>query len=83
MLQYMPEATETCDCPRPHDNADGRCANPSVRSEEPAISALANYTQCGCCMADCPDVHAEPGSATAAAEDVASLGDETERCRSR
>lgn len=53
--------TETCDCPRgDHPSPDGRCVNPSVRSEEPGDSALARYTECGCCMADCPDVHPTP-----------------------
>ncbi|OHU33352.1 hypothetical protein BKG79_22380 [Mycobacteroides chelonae] len=52
---------ELCDCPRDHYRSmDGRCTEPSLRSEEP--EALARYTQCGCCMADCPDVHAEPGA---------------------
>ncbi len=52
---------ETCDCPHDHYRSmDGRCKEPSLRSEEP--EALARYSWCGCCMADCPDVHAEPGS---------------------
>lgn len=54
----MTEAvTETCDCPDPHPTADGRCANPSIRSDELPGAGLERLTQCGCCMADCPDVH--------------------------
>lgn len=53
--------SELCDCPQDHYRSmDGRCAEPSLRSEEP--ETLARYTQCGCCIADCPDVHAEPGA---------------------
>lgn len=74
--------TETCDCPRDdHPCADRRCVNPSVRSEDPDCSALARYSECGCCMADCPDLHPTPtpgfgpvpGSAVLAAEYVATL----------
>ena len=74
------DAAERCDCPRDHyRNMDGRCSKPSLRSEEP--EALAGYSWCGCCVADCPDVHAEsgseflaiPGSVLVAAEYVATL----------
>ena len=58
-LHYMSKATstETCDCSLPHPTPTGRCANPSIRSEEPPNPALADWSQCGCCMAACPDVH--------------------------
>lgn len=50
---------ELCDCPAAHYRSmDGHCIEPSLRSEMP--KRLAAYSQCGCCMADCPDVHAEP-----------------------
>ena len=32
---------------------DGKCTNPSIRSEE---SSATDFDWCGCCMADCPDV---------------------------
>lgn len=53
---------ERCDCPRRDhvDSADGCCTLPSIRSEEPEDSTLARYSWCGCCMADCPDVHPTP-----------------------
>ena len=81
MLQAMSDAppAETCDCPRDHyRSADGRCVNPSLRSES---ASLAGYSECGCCVADCPDVHAEtgdglrpvPGSLVVAAEYVDTL----------
>lgn len=77
--------TELCDCPDEHfATEDGRCTNPSLRSEEP--EALARYTMCGCCIADCPDVHLEPkpiravpGSLQIAAEHVATLPAEQQR----
>lgn len=77
--------SETCDCPRDHyRSADGRCRNPSLRSES---ESLTGYSECGCCVADCPDVHAEtgdglravPGSLVVAAEYVASLDLEQQR----
>lgn len=82
MLRYMtePGPVDRCDCPRDHyRSVDGRCIEPSLRSENPP--ALADYSQCGCCVADCPDVHAEPGAeflavpgaVLAAAEYVATL----------
>lgn len=49
--------TERCDCPEAHPTADGRCFNPSLRSEGDGLNG---YTECGCCVADCPDVHPEP-----------------------
>lgn len=50
---------EQCACPEQHPTVDGRCANPSLRSEDP--ERLPNYSECGCCVADCPDVgHPEP-----------------------
>lgn len=72
------DPTERCDCTYPdHPTPDGRCENPSIRSEDPR---LAGYTGCGCCVADCLDVHPEPvgigvvpGSARVAAEYVATL----------
>lgn len=78
--------TERCDCPDAHPTADGRCIEPSIRSEDPADPTLAKYSWCGCCMADCPDVHpdsegklrAVPGSAVIAAEYVATLPEETQ-----
>jgi hypothetical protein len=54
-------ASERCACPEEHDTADGRCAEPSIRSEDPGDPTLAKYTWCGCCMADCPDVHGPEG----------------------
>ncbi|MBN3458256.1 hypothetical protein JNN96_29885 [Mycobacterium sp. DSM 3803] len=53
---------ELCDCPRTDHigSADGRCVEPSIRSEDPADPKLAKYSSCGCCMADCPDVHPSP-----------------------
>ncbi|MFN3005097.1 hypothetical protein [Mycolicibacterium wolinskyi] len=41
------------------DSADGHCINPSIRSEEASDDAVdfSRWSQCGCCMADCPDVH--------------------------
>jgi succinate dehydrogenase/fumarate reductase-like Fe-S protein len=58
---------------------DSRCIEQSLRSEDPP--ALADYSWCGCCVADCPDVHAEPdseflaipGAVLAAEEYVATL----------
>lgn len=75
---------ERCGCTHAHLTADGRCGNPSLRSEDPV--ALAAHTECGCCAADCPDVHPEPrgldfvpGSATIAAEYVETLAPEKQR----
>ncbi len=50
---------ELCDCPRRDHigSEDGRCTLPSLRSESPDLSG---YDECGCCMADCPDVHPTP-----------------------
>lgn len=63
----MPEfaaPVEQCDCPRRDhgDSADGSCINPSIRGEESSNTAVdfSRYTECGCCMADCPDVHPTP-----------------------
>ncbi|QZH66748.1 hypothetical protein [Mycolicibacterium farcinogenes] len=77
---------ELCDCPRRDhvDSADGRCVNPSLRSESPDLSG---YSECGCCVADCPDVHpdserkltAVPGSAVIAEEYVATLPAEKQK----
>ncbi|WAC89705.1 hypothetical protein [Mycobacterium sp. Aquia_213] len=55
MTEAIP--SERCACPEQHPTADGRCVEPSIRSEDPGDSTLAKYTWCGCCMADCPDVH--------------------------
>ncbi|MDH6245510.1 hypothetical protein [Mycobacterium sp. OTB74] len=59
----MTEATaaERCACPEEHATADGRCAQPSIRSDDPDDPTLARYIWCGCCMADCPDVHGPEG----------------------
>lgn len=54
-------ASERCACPEEHDTADGRCAEPSLRSEEPKDTTMARYMWCGCCMADCPYVHGPEG----------------------
>lgn len=60
----MTESTELCDCPRRDHigSEDGRCPNPSIRSEEADDTAVdySRYSECGCCMADCPDVHPTP-----------------------
>ena len=55
----MTEATPTerCACPDAHPTVDGRCVEPSIRSEDPDDPTLAKCDWCGCCMADCPDVH--------------------------
>ncbi|WP_157625837.1 hypothetical protein [Mycobacterium sp. 155] len=81
--------SELCDCPRRDhvDSADGGCAEPSIRSEDPDDPTLAKYSQCGCCMVDCPDVHPTPtpgfgpvpGSLQIAAEHVATLPEEKQR----
>lgn len=85
MLRSVPETTshELCDCPRRDhvDSVDGHCVNQSVRSEDPESFAGSRYSECGCCMADCPDVHPEPspgresrpGSVTVTAEYAATL----------
>ncbi|MGV0747220.1 hypothetical protein [Mycolicibacterium fortuitum] len=77
---------ELCDCPRRDhiDSEDGRCVNPSLRSESPDLSG---YSECGCCVADCPDVHpdserkltAVPGSAVIAKEHFDTLPEEKQR----
>ncbi|MBF6387136.1 hypothetical protein IU444_23705 [Nocardia farcinica] len=56
--------TELCDCPRRDhvDSGDGRCTLPSIRGEEAGDPTLARYSWCGCCTADCPDVHPTPSS---------------------
>lgn len=80
-------ASERCDCPEEHPTADGLCIEPSIRSEDPGDPTLAKYTECGCCMADCPDVHpdsdrnlrAVPGSAVVAQEYVDTLPEEKQR----
>lgn len=58
----MPEPAPAllCDCDRRDhvDSADGRCTNPSIRSENP--ESRVRYSECGCCMADYPDVHPTP-----------------------
>jgi hypothetical protein len=60
----MPEsASELCDCPRRDHvgSADGHCINPSIRSESGDTEIdRSRYSECGCCMADCPDVHPTP-----------------------
>lgn len=91
MLRCMSEVSsnETCDCPRRDHlgSVNGRCTNPSLRSEEHADPGYGRYTQCGCCMADCPDVHPDSGaeyttgleSVMIAEEYVATLGVEAQR----
>lgn len=86
---------ELCDCDRRDhiDAPDGRCLNLSTAAEEPEDASLSAWTQCGCCMADCPDVHPTPtpgffepvpGSATIAAEHVATLSaEDQEQLRAR
>lgn len=84
---------ELCDCDRRDhiDSADGHCLNLSTAAEEPEDPSLATWSQCGCCMADCPDVHPTetPGrfdGATwiIAAEHVATLpAEEQEQLRAR
>lgn len=87
MLRRMSDVppAETCDCPHAHyRSADGRCQNPSLRSES---ESLPGYSECACCVADCPDVHTEtgaglrpvPGSLVVAAEYVATLDPEQQR----
>ncbi|BBX38029.1 hypothetical protein MMAGJ_73110 [Mycolicibacterium mageritense] len=73
--------TELCDCPDEHfATADGRCDNPPLWHDDADTLDHKRYSQCGCCMADCPDVHLEPkpiravpGSLQIAAEHVATL----------
>ncbi len=89
ILKSMTDAnpTERCACPERHPTADGRCIEPSIRSEDPDDPTLANYDCCGCCMADCPDVHPDsdgnlevvPGSTTLAQEYVETLPKEKQR----
>ncbi|MCV7194145.1 hypothetical protein [Mycolicibacterium brumae] len=81
----MTASTELCDCPRRDhiSSADGHCLNPSIRSEETGDPDIdpSRYSECGCCMADCPDVHPTPtegfgpvpGSLAIAKEYVATL----------
>lgn len=79
-------STERCDCPRRDHigSMDGRCTLPSLRSESPDLSG---YSECGCCVADCPDVHPEsgrglravPGSAVIAQEYVDTLPEEKQQ----
>lgn len=81
----MTELTELCDCPRRDHvgSVDGYCVNPSIRSEEADDTEVnfSRYSECGCCMADCPDVHPTPtpgfgpvpGSMMVAEEYVATL----------
>lgn len=87
----MTESTELCDCPRTDhvDSVDGHCTNPSIRSEEAGNTEvdLSRYSECGCCMADCPDVHptptpgcgAVPGSTVVAEEYFDTLPAEKQR----
>lgn len=90
-LQAMTESTELCDCPRTDHvgSEDGHCLNPSIRSEEAGDTEVdySRYSECGCCMADCPDVHPEsgrglravPGSAVIAQEYVDTLSEEKQQ----
>lgn len=84
---------DLCDCDRRDhiDSPDGHCLNLSIAAEEPEDPSLAKWTRCGCCMADCPDVHptATPGffdggQMHIAAEYVATLpAEEQEQLRAR
>ncbi|MFD9829025.1 hypothetical protein ACFWXB_16255 [Tsukamurella tyrosinosolvens] len=86
---------QLCDCDRLDHlgSTDGHCLNLSTAGEEPEDPSLARWTRCGCCMADCPDVHPTPtpgffdpapGSVTFAAEHVATLpAVEQEQLRAR
>lgn len=60
MLRNM---IELCDCPRTDHigSAGGHCLNLSIRSES-ADKGIdrSRYSECACCMADCPDVHPTP-----------------------
>lgn len=77
----MPDPDEVCACPEEHyrtSRADGRCDQPPLWMDDAEDETLRKYTACGCCMADCPDVHAEQtmrpiGKATIAEEYVATL----------
>lgn len=77
----MPDPDEVCACLEGHyrtSRADGRCDQPPLWMDDPEDETLRKYTACGCCMADCPDVHAEQtmrpiGKATIAEEYVATL----------
>ncbi len=80
--------TEPCNCPRDHYRTpNGRCDHPPHWLDDPDQLDRTRYTMCGCCMADCPDVHAEPdpefrirpGSSTVAAEYVETLSAEKQR----
>ncbi|SKE69488.1 Uncharacterised protein [Mycobacteroides abscessus subsp. massiliense] len=85
----MTESTELCDCPRTDHvgSPDGHCTLPSIRGEEPEDPTLARYSWCGCCMADCPDVHPTPtpgfgpvpGSLVIAKEHFDTLPEEKQR----
>lgn len=84
MLRFV---SDTCDCPDDHfATEDGCCTNPPLWHDDPDTLDHDRYSQCGCCMADCPDVHLEPksiravpGSITIAAEHVATLPAEKQR----
>ena len=77
----MASADEVCACTAEHyrtSRADGRCDQPPIWMDAPEDETLRKYTTCGCCMADCPDVHAQQtmrpvGKATVAEEYVATL----------
>ncbi len=81
MVVGMPDLDEVCACPKEHyrtSRADGRCDQPPLWMDDPEDQTLRKYADCGCCMADCPDVHAEQtiraiGKATVAEEYVATL----------
>lgn len=91
MLRLMTESTELCDCPRRDHvgSGDGHCTLPSIRSEESEDAEVdySRYSECGCCMADCPDVHPTPttgfgpgsGSLVVAQEYFDTLPDEKQR----
>lgn len=48
-----------CDCDRRDhiDSPDGICLNLSIAAEEADDRDRARWSRCGCCTADCPDVH--------------------------
>ena len=70
-------AADRCDCP---SNTRRRMPlrEPTPQFRDP--TRLAGYTECGCCMADCPDVHPAPaginivpGTAVVSVEHFATL----------
>ncbi|MCP2622059.1 hypothetical protein NLB33_04225 [Mycolicibacterium smegmatis] len=85
----MPESASApkCDCPDEHfATDDGRCDNAPLWCDDPEALDHDRYSWCGCCMADCPDVHLEPeprrvvpGSLVVAEEYFDTLPEEKQR----